>query len=64
MRDLAILFIHLIVTISRLMRLGGARAVVAESLLVTHQMVILNRAENAHPTFDRWIASSPGCAHL
>ena len=43
MRDLAILFIHLIVTISRLMRPGGTRVVVAESSLVKHQLVILNR---------------------
>ena len=59
MRDLAILFIHLIVTISRLMHPGGARAVVAESLLVKHQLVILNRgrerAPNLRPT-DRIIA--------
>jgi len=59
MRDLAILFIHLLVTIARLMRPGGARAVVAESLLVKHQLVILNRgrerAPNLHP-LDRVIA--------
>lgn len=59
MRDLATLFIHLIVTIVRLMRPGGARAVVAESLLVKHQIVILNRgrerAPNLHP-MDRVIA--------
>ena len=43
MRDLAILFIHLFATVARLMRPSGARAVVAESLLVKHQLVILNR---------------------
>jgi len=44
MRDLAILLIHFPATIARLMGLGGARAVVAESLLVKQQRVILNRS--------------------
>jgi len=43
MRDLAILFVHLLTTIARLMCPGGARAVVAESLLLKHQLVVLNR---------------------
>jgi len=34
MRDLAVLFIHLITTIARLAGPGGARSVVAESVLV------------------------------
>ena len=59
MRDLAILFIHLLTTIARLMRPGGARAVVAESLLLKHQLVVLNRgrehATNLHP-MDRVMA--------
>lgn len=49
MRDLAILLIHLPVTITRLMRPGGARSVVAESLLVKHQLVILNRGRERAP---------------
>ena len=49
MRDLAILFIHLLTTIARLMRPGGGRAVVAESLLVKHQLVILNRGRERAP---------------
>jgi len=59
MRDLAILFIHLLVTIARLMRPGGARAVIAESLLVKHQLVILNRSRERAPNLrpkDRVIA--------
>jgi hypothetical protein len=36
MRDVVILFIHLIATVARLLGPGGARAVVAESLLVKH----------------------------
>ena len=34
MRDLAVLFLHLLATVARLAGPGGARAVVAESLLV------------------------------
>jgi hypothetical protein len=44
MRDLAVLFLHLLTTIARLAALGGARAVVAESVLVKHQLVTLNRS--------------------
>ena len=59
MRDLAILFIHLFATVARLMRPSGARAVVAESLLVKHQLVILNRGRERAPNLrpmDRAIA--------
>jgi len=43
MRYVVILFLHLIVTVLRLARPGGLRSVVAESLLVKHQLRILNR---------------------
>src|SRR5687768_13121518 len=33
MRDLAVLFVHLIATVARLLGRGGARSVVAESLV-------------------------------
>ena len=49
MRDLGILFIHLIVTIARLFGSGGARSIVAESLLVKHQLLILNRSRARVP---------------
>jgi hypothetical protein len=39
-----ILFVHLIVTLMRLARPGGVRSVVAESVLVKHQLLILNRS--------------------
>ncbi len=48
-RDLAILFIHLVVTVARLFGPGGARSVVAESLLVKHQLLILNRSRARAP---------------
>src|SRR4051812_44748738 len=43
MRDVLILFVHLIVTVVRLAGPGGLRSVVAESALVRHQLLILNR---------------------
>jgi len=49
MRHLTILFIHLIVTIARLLGPGGARSVVAESLLVKHQLLIINRSRERAP---------------
>jgi len=65
MRDLVMLFVHLIATVARLLGRGGARAVVAESLLLKHQLLILNRprvrAPNLRP-IDRIIAGL--CAGL
>jgi hypothetical protein len=36
MRDLLLLAIHLLVTLAKLLRPGGVRAVAAESLLLKH----------------------------
>ena len=59
MSDLAILFVHFLATIAKLMRPGGGRAVVVESLLLKHQLMVLNRghdrAPNLRPT-DRVLA--------
>ena len=58
MRELLILVVHLFVTIGKLLRPGGARAVVAESLLLKHQLVIMNRTRARAPnltSFDRII---------
>jgi len=49
MRDVLILFIHLIVTLARLARPRGLRSVVAESMLVKHQLLILNRGRKRAP---------------
>ena len=43
MRDILTLFLHSMVTIIRLARPGGLRAVVAEAVLMRHQLLILNR---------------------
>jgi hypothetical protein len=41
-RDILVLFVHVIVTLVRLLRPGGLRSVLAESALVRHQLLILN----------------------
>jgi len=54
-----ILFIHLIVTTARLLGPGGRRSIVAESLLIKHQLLILNRSRERAPNLrpmDRVIA--------
>src|SRR6267143_5812440 len=53
MRDLAVLFIHLITTVARLAGPGGARSVVAESVLVKQQLLILNRSRKRSPNLRR-----------
>ena len=49
MRDLLILVIHLLVTLVKLLRPGGARRVAAESLLLKHQLLISNRSRRRAP---------------
>ena len=61
MRDLLILSIHLIAPLARLMGPGGLRSVVAESLLVKHQLLILNRSRQRAPNLlasDRILAGA------
>ena len=54
MRDLFILIVHLITTVIRLTKPGGLRAVVAESVLAKHQMLILNRSRRRAPNLYIW----------
>jgi putative transposase len=59
MHDLVILVVHFIVTLARLTGPGGVRSVVAESLLLKHQLVVLNRSRKRAPHLrvsDRLIA--------
>src|SRR5215831_16526157 len=59
MRDIFTLFLHTIVTIIRLAQPGGLRSVVAESVLMCHQVLILNRGRKRAPNMqssDRIIA--------
>jgi hypothetical protein len=62
MRNLVILFIHVLATLARLWGPGGIRSVVAESVLVKQQLLILNRSRQRSPICSLQIASSPVCA--
>jgi hypothetical protein len=58
MIHLLILAIHLLATVAKLLRPGGVRAVVAESVLLKHQLVISSRARRRAPnlnSFDRFV---------
>ena len=58
MRDLLLLAIHLLVTVAKLLRPGGVRALAAESLLLKHQLLISNRSRHRAPnltTLDRLV---------
>ena len=49
MRHLVVLFIHFIATLAHLLGPGGVRSVVAESLLLKHQLLIVNRSRQRTP---------------
>jgi len=58
MRDLFLLAVHLLVTVAKLLRPGGVRAVAAESLLLKHQLQVSNRSRQRAPnltTLDRFV---------
>jgi transposase InsO family protein len=65
MRNLVILFVHVIATLARLWGPGGIRSVLAESVLVKQQLLILNRSRQRFPNLrasDRLVAGL--CAFL
>ena len=49
MKLLFVLFIHLVVTLARLVRPGGVRAVAAESLVLKHQLLLMQRSWRRSP---------------
>ena len=58
MIHLLMLAVHLLATIAKLMRPGGVRAVVAESFVLKHQLLISRRARRRAPnlnSFDRFL---------
>src|SRR5437588_2777836 len=58
MSNLVILFIHFIATLARLLGPGGVRSIVAESLLLKHQLLVVNLGP--HP---RRLAGALGTSH-
>src|SRR5215468_219644 len=59
MRDLILLLVHVVATVLRVVQPGGLRAVIAESVLIKHQLLVLNRSRRRAPNLhilDRLIA--------
>ncbi len=54
MRLLFALLGHLLVTLARLASPGGVRSVVAESLAVKHQLLIMKRSQRRSPNLTSW----------
>jgi hypothetical protein len=57
MKELLLLFAHLLSTIAKLLGPGGAKSVVAQSLLMQQQFLIVNRSRRRTPrlsAFDRF----------
>ena len=44
MKDLVLLLIHLLTTLAKLLGPGGAKAIVADSLLMKQQLLVINRS--------------------
>ena len=58
MKDLPVLLLHLLVTIAKLLGPGGAKAVVADSLLMKQQLLVIDRCRRRAPNlsaFDRFL---------
>jgi putative transposase len=59
MLDFLDLLVHFVVTVIRLAKPGGLRRVAAESVLLRHQLLIVNRGRKRAPnlrSIDRFIA--------
>jgi putative transposase len=59
MLDVVLLFVHALTIVVRLARPGGARSILAESVFLKHQLLVLNRCRRRAPNLlpvDRLIA--------
>ena len=54
MKTAFILFVHAIVNTARLLRPGGAKSLIAENLVVRHQLIIANRSRKRAPNLTTW----------
>jgi len=54
MRDCLVLLVHFLITVVRLTRPGGLRRVAVESVLLRHQVLILNRGRKRAPNLRSW----------
>jgi len=48
-KDLLLTLLHLAVVVAKLCRPGGVRAVIAENLLLKHQLIVLRRGRHRAP---------------
>ena len=58
MRDVLLLFVHVISTLVKLAKPGGLRAVMAETLLIKQQLIVMNRNQRRAPkltSYDRFL---------
>src|SRR6516225_4718297 len=63
MRDFILLCVHVIVTMARLAGPRGLRSVVAESVLLRHQLLILNRGRQRAPNLRATDRIAAGFVH-
>ena len=49
MKDLLLLLAHLLTTLAKLLGPGGAKSIVADSLLMKQQLIVLNRSRRRAP---------------
>jgi len=49
MKELMTLLVHLVATIAKLLGPGGTRTVVADSLLMKQQLLVINRSRRRAP---------------
>jgi len=49
MKDLLLIVAHLLTTLARMLGPGGAKAIVADSLLMKQQLLIVNRSRQRAP---------------
>ncbi len=49
MKDLLVLLAHLLTTIAKLLGPGGAKLIVADSLLMKQQLLVINRSRRRAP---------------
>jgi hypothetical protein len=64
MKDLLVLLAHLLTMIAKLLGPGDARAVVADSLLMKQQLLVISRSRRRAPNLsalDRFLLASGRC---
>ena len=64
MSNVLILLVHMIASVARLLGPGGARGLLAETLLLRHQLLIVNRTRKRAPNLRTWDRISLGVLSL